>query len=114
MGRVPAPGRFLRRRPGSWSVEARQVRLQKPFRLVEALLGMIGVVAGMGAHGEAMAGALVEPELSDLAELSHPGLHPTHTRDWSLLVLRAVHDQHRDVHALREVVRLCAGLGLRR
>src|SRR5438552_4171563 len=101
-------------RRGTSSVEPPAMRFQKPLRLVEALLRRMLVVAGMGAHGEAVAGAVVEPELTDFAELAHPGLHPTHIRDRSLLVFRAVHDQHGGVHSLGEVVRLRAGLGVRR
>src|SRR5437867_11042735 len=102
---------LLAGRRGASSVEPPEVRFQKPLRLVEALLRRMLVVAGMGAHGEAVAGAVVEPELTDFAELAHPGLHPTHIRDRSLLVFRAVHDQDGGVRSLREAVRLRAGMG---
>ena len=60
------------------------------------------VVAGMGAHREAMSGALVERELADLTERPHPGLHPTHALHRGLLIFSAVQDQRGDVHALDE------------
>src|SRR6185503_7566994 len=68
----------------------RQVcRQEAPGRL-EALLRRILGIAGVGAHGEAVAGAIVERERADLAERLHPRLHPTHALDGRSLVFRHV------------------------
>src|SRR5215470_13613204 len=91
-----------------------QVHREEAPGLVEALLGRVLGIAGVRAHGESVAGALVEREGADLAERSHSRLHPTHVRDGRLLVLRSVQDQRRDLDALGEIVRLVAALRARR
>src|SRR5882762_5274003 len=91
-----------------------QISRQEALGLVEALLRRILGIAGVGAHGKAVAGAVVEHEGADLAEGPHPRLHPTHVRHGRPLVLRTVQDQHGDVHAPGEVVRLGAWLSPRR
>src|SRR5215813_8195492 len=91
-----------------------QVHCEEAPGLVEALLRRSLGIAGVGAHGEAVAGAVVERERADLAERLHPRLHPTHVRDRSLLVLGAVEDQRGDIDALGEIVRLVAALSARR
>src|SRR5881397_3527425 len=60
---------------------------QEALGLVEALLRCILGLAGVSAHGEAVAGAVVERERADLTEGPHPRLHPTHVRHRRLLVL---------------------------
>src|SRR4029453_339044 len=55
-----------------------QVCRQEALGLVEPLPRHILGVAGVGAHGEAVAGAVVERERADLAKGPHPRLHPTH------------------------------------
>src|SRR5215470_15510756 len=69
---------------------------QEALGLVEALFRRILGIAGVGAHGEAVAGSVVEPERADLAEISHPRLHPTHVRNGRLLILRPVQNQRGD------------------
>src|SRR5436309_15528124 len=91
-----------------------QVCRQEALGLDEALRRGILFVAGVSAHGEAVAGAVVERERADLAEGPHPRLHPAHVRNGRLLVLSPVQDQHGDVHALCEIVRLGAALSARR
>src|SRR5262245_50852949 len=91
-----------------------QVCRQEPPGLVEALPCRILGIAGVRAHGEAVTGAGVERERAYLAEGLHPCLHPAHALDGRPLVLRTVQDQHGDVHALGEIVRLDAGLSARR
>src|SRR6266853_3642511 len=49
-----------------------QVRRQEAPGLVEALLRRILGIAGVGAHGEAVASAVVEPERARLVEGPHP------------------------------------------
>src|SRR5678816_265701 len=58
-----------------------QVARQEAPGLVKALRRRILGIAGVSAHGEAVAGAVVEHEGADLAESPHPFLHPTHVRD---------------------------------
>src|SRR5215831_13505285 len=58
-----------------------QMHRQEAPGLVEALLRRVLGIAGVRAHGEAVASALVECERADLAERLHPRLHPTHVRD---------------------------------
>src|SRR5260370_41947000 len=53
-----------------------QVSRHEPLGLVEAPLRRILGIAGVGAHGKAVAGAVVEHEGADLAEGPHPRLHP--------------------------------------
>src|SRR6266540_4930569 len=96
------------------SATPRQVRRQKAPRLIEARRRGPLVVAWMSPHREAVAGAVIEPELAGFAERPHPRFHLTHARDRGLLVFRAVQDQHGDVHARGEVVRLSTGHGIRR
>src|SRR5204863_7401738 len=84
---------------------AQMCRQEAPGR-VEALPGGILGIAGVRAHGEAGAGTVVERERAVLAEGSHPRLHPLHVGKRRPLVLRPVQDQHRNVHAPGEVVRL--------
>src|SRR5262245_37910755 len=91
-----------------------QVCRQEAPGLVEALLRRILGIAGVGAHGEAVAGAVVVRERADLAEGAHSRLHPTHVRDGRLLVLCPVQHQRGDAHALGEIVRLGAALSARR
>src|SRR5262245_17211003 len=91
-----------------------QVCRQEAPGLVEALLRRILGIARVGAHGEAVAGALVEPECADLTEILHPRLHATHVRNGRLLVLRPVQDQHGDAQVFGEIVRLGAALSARR
>src|SRR5207253_6866154 len=74
----------------------------------------MAVVAGMSTHRETMSGALIKLELAHFTELPHPGLHPTHIRYRGPPIVRAVQDQRGYDHALGEVVRLRAGLGVRR
>src|SRR5262249_58962807 len=88
-----------------------QVHREEAPGLVEALLRRILGIAGVGAHGEAVAGALVERERADLAERPHPRLHPTHVRNRRLLVFRSVQDQRGDIDAFGEIVRLLPPLG---
>src|SRR5262245_44133109 len=88
------------------AVRGRQVYRQEAPGLVEALPRRVLGIAGVGAHGEPVAGAVVERERADLAESPHPRLQPTHVRDGGPLVLRTVQDQHGDVHARGKVVRL--------
>src|SRR5258705_13290392 len=57
-----------------------QVSRQEALGLVEALLRRIHGIAGVGAHGKAVAGGVVEHEGADLAEGPPPRLHPTHVR----------------------------------
>src|SRR4029434_10897027 len=54
----------------------RQVCRKEALGLVEALLRRILFVAWVSAHGEAVAGAVVERERAHLAESPHPRLHP--------------------------------------
>src|SRR6266508_1495018 len=49
-----------------------QVSRQEALGLVEAPLRRILGIAGVGAHGKAVAGGLVEHEGADLAEGPHP------------------------------------------
>src|ERR1700745_872790 len=49
-----------------------QVSRQKAPGRVEALPGCVCGIAGVRAHGEAVAGAVVERERTVLAECSHP------------------------------------------
>src|SRR4026209_735250 len=91
-----------------------QVGREKALCFVEALPRGMRLEAGMGAHGEAVAGAVVEHELTGFAERPHPILHPAHALERGLLVLRAVQDQRGDVHALHQVVRLHAGASAQR
>src|SRR4029077_14463528 len=88
----------------------RQVSRQKAPGLVGPLLCRILGIAGVGTHGKAVAGRVVEHEGADPAESPHPGLHPTHVRHGRPLVLRTVQDEHRGVHAPGEVVGLAAWL----
>src|SRR5258706_3128385 len=107
------PGSSIRSEVGSSSMGAlSQVRVQKPSCLVEALRRGMLLVAGMGAYGEAMAGAGVIREGTGVAERSHPALHPTHALDRRLFVFCAVQDQGRNLHTLHEVVRLRARLSV--
>src|SRR4029453_18149179 len=55
-----------------------QVCRQESLGLLEALLRRILFVAGVSAHGEAVAGAVVERERAELIEGLHPRLHPAH------------------------------------
>src|SRR6266705_4645761 len=71
-----------------------QVSRQEALGLVEALLRRILGIAGVGAHGKAVPGAVVKHEGADLAEGPHRRLHPTHVRHGRSLVLRTVQDQH--------------------
>src|SRR5262249_50165289 len=80
-----------------------QVHREEAPGLVEALLRRILGITGVGAHGEAVAGALVERERADLAERPHPRLHPTHVRNRRLLVFRSLPDQRGGIDAFREV-----------
>src|SRR5262249_45445532 len=82
-----------------------QVCRQEASGLVEALLRRSRSIPGVRAHGEAVAGPLVEPERADLTEILHTRLHPTHVRNGRLLVLPSVQDQHGDAHAPREILR---------
>src|SRR4029450_10056960 len=82
-----------------------QMCRQKAPGLAEARLRRILGIAGVSAHGEAVAGTVVERERADLAEGPHPLLHPTHVRHGRTLVFRTVQNQHRDVHTLGEIVR---------
>src|SRR5918996_3163574 len=52
-----------------------QVCRQETLGLIEALLRRIFGIAGVGAHGEPVARAVVERERADLAEGPHPRLH---------------------------------------
>src|SRR2546428_5955900 len=88
-----------------------QVCRQKAPGLVEALLRRILGIAWVRAHGEAVAGAVVEREPADLAEGSPPRPPPAHVPHGRPPVLRAVQDQHGGVHPPGEVGRLGAGLG---
>src|SRR5262245_20046304 len=59
------------------AMRARLLLLEQVFRqeapgLVEALLRRIGGIAGVGAHGEAVASAVVVRERAGLAEVAHP------------------------------------------
>src|SRR5215470_16290977 len=58
-----------------------QVYRQEAPGLVEALLRCVLAIAGMGAHGEAVTGAVVVHEGADLAERPHPRLHTPHVDD---------------------------------
>src|SRR6185295_13411112 len=91
-----------------------QISRQEALGLVEAPPRRILGIAGVGAHGKAVAGAVVEHEGADLAEGPHPRLHPTHVRHGRPLVLRTVQDEHGDVHTPGEVVGLGAWLSPRR
>src|SRR5215467_4095470 len=87
---------------------------QEALGLLEALLRHVLGISGVRAYGEALTSALVEPERTRLTQIAHPRLHPKHALDGRLLVLRPVQDQHGDVHALGEIVRLGAALSARR
>src|SRR5207244_8853010 len=52
-----------------------QVSRQEALGFVEALLRRILGIAGVGAHGKAVPGAVVKHEGADLAEGPHPRLH---------------------------------------
>src|SRR5580765_8847535 len=90
-----------------------QVCRQEALGLVEALLRRPLGIAGVRAHGEPVAGAIVERERANLAEGPHARLHPLHVCHGRSLVLGAVQDQHGDVHALGEIVWFAAGLSTR-
>src|SRR5215510_11230702 len=104
----------LQGRTALTAVRGRQVYRQEAPGLVEALPRRVLGIAGVGAHGEAVAGAVVERERADLAERPHPRLHPTHVRNRRLLVFRSVQDQRGDIDAFGEIVRLVATLSARR
>src|SRR5262249_37851545 len=91
-----------------------QVCRQEASGLVEALLRRSRSIPGVRAHGEAVAGPLLEPEPADPPEILITRLHPTHVRNGRLLVLRSGQAQHGDAHALGEIVRLGAALSTRR
>src|SRR5258705_12403997 len=84
---------------------AQMCRQEAPGR-VEALPGCILGIAGVRAHGEAVAGAVVERERAVLAEGSHPRLPPLHVGKRPPPVLPPLQDQPRHVHAPPQVVRV--------
>src|SRR5215813_10688440 len=86
------------------SADGQMCRQEAPG-LVEALLRRLRGIAGMRANSKAVAGSVVVRERAELAEISHPRLHPAHALDGCPLVFRPVQDQRGDVHASRKVVR---------
>src|SRR5260370_41932186 len=66
-----------------------QVSRQEALGLVEALLRRILGIAGVGAHGKAVAGALVGDDGAHLAPGPHPRLQPPPRRPGAPLVPRS-------------------------